>query len=137
MIESKLFDAYIATEYQVYWGSGSVILRIDQPSPDLARLHAAMGVSTSAFISAWNPSSKLAPASINEAAQQHLERMLETLGIPVVPGEGADPTGQWPAERSVLALGISCDEACRVGRLYQQNAIVFADQDVTPRLVIL
>jgi hypothetical protein len=40
-------------------------------------------------------------------------------------GEGVDPSGKWPAEPSILVLGIKLDEALSIGHRYQQNAILF------------
>ena len=52
-------------------------------------------------------------------------------------GEGRDPEGDWPAEPSVLAVGISRHEAEVIGRSYEQNAIVFIERGKAPELVAL
>ena len=52
-------------------------------------------------------------------------------------GEALDPNGVWPAEPSVLALGIALATARDLGIRFRQNAILFADDDAVPRLVWL
>jgi hypothetical protein len=52
-------------------------------------------------------------------------------------GEGRDPAGKWPAEPSVLAVGMSRHEAMVMGRSYEQNAIVFIEKGKAPELVVL
>ena len=73
----------------------------------------------------------------NEAAQSKLEAELTAAGLSFLRGEGVDPSGQWPGEPSVLVLGISGDEAQRLGRAFGQNAIVVAGRDAVARLVML
>jgi hypothetical protein len=74
---------------------------------------------------------------VNEAAQAQLEAELTALGLPFLRGEGVDPSGSWPGEPSVLVLGITEEEARRLGRRYGQNAIVVAGRDAVARLVML
>lgn len=137
MIEADLLAAYMATHYRVFREDATIVLRIDQPSVELAHLHATTGVISSAFITAWNPFSRLSDFLGNEAAQEQLQRELQALGFRILPGEGADPDGRWPAEPSVLALGIDYDQACRLGSRFRQNAILYAGEDAVPRLVTL
>jgi len=54
-----------------------------------------------------------------------------------IPGVGRDPRGEWPAEPSVLVLGISRREAEILGRSYEQNAVVFVERGGAPELVLL
>ena len=58
-------------------------------------------------------------------------------GYACVLGEGRDPRGEWPAEASVLVLGISRREAEILGRSYEQNAIVFIERGQAPELALL
>ncbi|MGH8720503.1 MAG: DUF3293 domain-containing protein, partial [Burkholderiales bacterium] len=52
-------------------------------------------------------------------------------------GEGRDPQQEWPAEPSVLVVGIARAEAEVLGRGYEQNAIVFVEKGKAPELVML
>jgi hypothetical protein len=53
----------------------------------------------------------------------------------LIPGEGVDPAGDWPAEASVLILDIERDEALKLGRLWEQNAIVCGERGGVPQLL--
>jgi len=52
-------------------------------------------------------------------------------------GVGKDATGQWPAERSVLALGLDLETSKEIGRHFEQNAIVWSSSDAVPALILL
>ena len=69
--------------------------------------------------------------------RRKLEAELKAAGLPFLRGEGVDPSGSWPGEPSVLVLGISAEEAVRLGRAYGQNAIVVAGRDAVARLVMV
>jgi hypothetical protein len=132
-----LLDAYRAARYRVGDGRQSFELRIDAPSDALAACHRAHGVDRSAFLTAWNPGSRPAAAPVNAAAQSRLEDRLRALGFALLPGQGIDPTGAWPAEDSVLALGIGREEASAIARAFGQAALVHAAHDAVPRLVLV
>ena len=50
-----------------------------------------------------------------------LAKELKALELPVIEGAGADPTGDWPEEKSVFVLGVDLDAAEALGRRYQQK----------------
>lgn len=132
-----LADAYRRTEFRVADRGWDFVLRIDQPSAVLASCHEAFGVTRSAYLTAWNPRSEPTALENNQSAQLRLEAELMDAGFAYLRGEGVDPAGEWPGEPSVLVLGISADEAERLGRTYGQNAIVVAGRDVVPRLAMV
>ena len=43
----------------------------------------------------------------------------------MLPGEGIGDNGTWPAEQSVLVLGIELEHAVQLGRRFGQRAIVY------------
>jgi len=133
----RLEAAYRVTDYVVHAPGGVCTLHVDEPSAALAALHAQHGVQCSAFISAWNPGSVPASAADNEAAHRRLLALLRAGGHPLIEGWGRDPTGAWPAERSVLALGISASAARRLAARCGQRALLCAGADAVPRLVWL
>ena len=133
----KLVAAYRRTEFRVADRGWSLVLRHDEYSKVLEECHRAFGVSCSAYITAWNPRSEPTSREANEAAQARLEAELAGAGYALLHGEGVDPSGQWPGEPSVLVLGISGNEAQRLGRAYGQNAIVVAGKDAIPRVVMV
>jgi hypothetical protein len=88
----------------------------------------ALTVNSSAFITAYNPNSEATDAETNEAMQKTFTSEVEAQWI-AIPGEGADPTGQWPVEKCLLILGIDLEQALVLGRKYHQVAILFTTQD--------
>jgi hypothetical protein len=131
----RLAAAYRATDYVVEAPAGAFTLHVDEPSAALAALHAQHQVRSSACISAWNPGSVPASAAANDAAHRRLLGLLQAAGHAVIAGWGRDPTGAWPAERSLLALGITAGSARRLAAAFGQNALLHAGADAVPRLV--
>lgn len=128
--------AFHATHYRVQDPAGAFTLRIGEASARLRALHLAHGCASSAYLTAWNPLGRLAPAGQNAARQAALLRDLDAIGLPVLPGEGADPATGW-AEASMLVLGIERELALALGRRYEQLAILFCGADAVPALVLL
>ena len=130
-------SADLRTQYRLGFGPDSVVLEIDSHSGSLAAQFAEYGVSCGAFITAYNPEGTQQSDEAN--AQDHaalLQRVVE-LGHAFIEGEGADATGEWPAERSVFAYGMDKASACAVGRQFRQDAIVWVGADAVPQLVLL
>lgn len=136
-VSEELAAAYRRTEFRVSDRGWSFVLRHGAHSKVLEECHAAFGVTCSTYITAWNPRSEPTAPEVNRAAQARLEAELQAAGFPFLRGEGVDPTGSWPGEPSVLVLGISGNEAQRLGRAYGQNAIVVAGRDAVARVVML
>jgi len=133
--DPDLQSLYRATLYEVQWQARPFVLRIDEPSEALHACHRAHGVYCSAFITAWNPRSRLAGEAVNAAAQARLQAMLTRDGYRTLPGWGRDPGGAWPAEASLLVLGMADADARRAGRAFAQCAVVAAGADAVPRLM--
>jgi hypothetical protein len=55
----------------------------------------------------------------------------------IIDGESSDSIGTWPGEKSFLVLGLDLETAIRLGREFRQNALVWADEDAIPRLILL
>jgi hypothetical protein len=136
-IPEQLINAYFATDYQVFChraGTGkffqpapvTVHLKVGETSDDLKSLHEDYRVTTSAFITAYNPESQPTDADANQRSQSALIEEVK-LRWKFLHGQGVDPTGQWPAEPSILVFGISLDDARLLGQKYRQNAFPFGD----------
>jgi len=110
-------------------------IQIGQHNSGLAKLMADVDVTTAAYLTAFNPYSEQLSLVDNEAAQQKLISDLTTLNVSVMHGEGRDAHGKWPAEPSLLALGISLQDAEVLADRYGQNAFVWiANRDCVPHL---
>lgn len=136
-LDPTLVQAYRRTRYSAGLDGEAIVLRVDVPSPVMAAAIAAAGGPGAAFITAENPYSTQSAAHDNAASQALLKSELAALEATVFEGvgQGDDPT--WPGEASYLAVGISRDQACLLGRKYQQNAIVWIGANGTPELVLL
>jgi len=132
-----LLTTYRAAHYRVTGTAKPFVLRVAHRSAELASVHLANGANGSAFITAWNPQSVVRSEAENRASQKRLESELTAIGVRLVAGIGEDPAGVWPAEPSVLAVGISRSEAERVGRKFGQRAIVWSDESAIPELIDL
>ena len=135
-IAPATIEAYLATEYRA-WGDWPLVLRIGQESHPLASLYRQEDAKGAAMLTAWNPFSEPREVAENDAAQLRLIGELDRLGFAHQPGNGADPTGQWPPEDSRLVLGISLEIAASLGRQFRQNGIVWVAADAVPLLVLL
>ncbi len=146
-ISAKLVIAYRSTEYCVGSPADSdtssgrtFILRIDQHSQPLSRLFVALGHRCAAFITACNPFSLPQSPELNHAACARLRHALihyTSRPEEIVEGEGRDPSGAWPGEKSFLVLGLDLETSKVLGGKFEQNAIVWAGADAIPRLVLL
>lgn len=136
LLDPDLIRAYRETEYRVH-GTPGFVLRVDAASADLLALHARHRVTSSAFLTACNPYGRKLDSAENERRQRALAGALGARGFVCLPGIGQHPTGDWPGEDSILALGLRLDEAQALGDEFEQNAIVWAGADAVPRLILL
>ncbi len=135
-IDPVTLRAYHDTEYRVVAGT-PFELRIGEHSAPLAELYAARDVTCSAFITACNPQGTLLSAPENAQRLAALADDLEESGYAVLPGFGADPTGDWPGEPSFLVLDIGATAARSLGHQFGQNAVVWAGPDAVQQLLLL
>jgi Protein of unknown function (DUF3293) len=135
-IGRSTIEAYLSTEYRI-WGERPLALRIGQRNADLAELYKRFVAESAGVITAWNPYSEQKSNEENLAAQAHLIVELDRRHLQHLPGHGADPTGNWPAEDSRLVLGIDLETATSLGEQFQQNGIVWATSDAVPKLILL
>lgn len=135
-IDPGLLAAYLGAEYVVF-GEPDIVLRVGERSAALEALLEETGADTAAFVTAANPGGILADAGGNALSTEALYRAQEQAGYTCLAGEGRDPQDEWPAEPSVLVLGISRGEAEILGRSYEQSAIVFVEKGRPPELLLL
>ena len=115
---------YRATRYEVDDGGVRLALRIDAPCAALDALLVARGVEEWAYLTAWNPGGRPAPAAANAEAQARLEAEVTASGRPFLRGASVADAGDWPPEPSLLVLGLPRAEALALAARYGQEAIV-------------
>jgi len=135
--QQELIAAYTATRYEAQTTTGLISLRIGEKTPALADLLSRAALDTAAYVTAWNPGSVARSDEENASAHARLVREIESRAYPYYTGYGHDPSGLWPAEHSLLILGLSTEEACDLGRRFGQAAIVVSDATAVPRLLWL
>lgn len=130
---ANLADAYKAAEYHVLIDS-PFVMKVGQFCPELAALMSMRNCECGIFITAYNPFSIRQRADANEASNAEL---LKQLGGKVIAGAGRSPSGDWPEEKSFLALGYEYpDTGYKLARQYGQNAFLWIDEGCIPRLLI-
>jgi hypothetical protein len=110
-------------------------IKIGQRAEILEELLNGQGSQSAAFLTACNPASCLHENAYNLRAMASLLGDVQGRWT-YVDAEGADPLGQWPSEPSVLVLGISFEDAAQLAFEYGQNAFLFIDENLIPRLAV-
>lgn len=129
----ELIEAYKKTLYQV--NEPKISIQIGSFNPDLEKLLKEYGVNSWCYITAWNPWGRNYTSEENEKLQSALLKDIE--GYHQFSGEGKGFDTEWPPEKSVLVLGISLADAISLGNQYNQNAIVYGDNENLPNLKLL
>ena len=135
-IDAALIQAYRETVYTLQRPT-PLALRVDEANDALRVVHAKYGVSESCFVTAHNPLSVRLEDAANDARHRALCAGLRAAGRVFFEATGAHPTGPWPAEQGVFALGLSRTDAAALGRRWDQNAVVWCGGDAVPQLITL
>ena len=136
VIDINTVQAFMETEYRVH-GHAQLTLRVGAFCSELAELHKASNVESSAFITACNPFSQPLDDSANTGRQASLAGELVERNFIFIDGIGQHPSNQWPGEPSFLVLGMSLETAKTLGANFGQNAILWSGPDAIPQLVLL
>ncbi len=129
-----LYDAFARTEFRAEIGGGRVAIRIGATDALLDELLDSRGVSSWAYVTAWNPRAQALPPGENALRHDALVRGLEKSGFRFLEGEGVGESAEWTPERSVQILGISEPEALALGERCEQEAIVIGERGQPARL---
>lgn len=119
-LDRRLVEAYLRTIYAV----ANFEVNIGQCYLAFEKWLEEQGVKTYAFITAWNPASRILPESENILRNNDLEAGLQKVSSIVLPARHISIAGNWPPEASFWASDISDEHAVLLGKKYGQNAIV-------------
>jgi len=139
-LSPELIQAFLETHYRVHQhgpDAPPLILRVGQASAGLVALHRTNSVECSAFLTAYNPFAHQVDEEANLKRQEDLRQELSSRSRFFLSGEGQHPANGWPAEPSVLVLGLSLEAAKVMGRQYEQAAILWIGPTGVPELVLL
>lgn len=131
---NPLIESYRNTTYRVTGVEPAIDIRVSKPCPALDRLLAKRGVTTWAFITAWNPMSQPLPPEENRERALRLEAELAAC-YAVIAALGVGDAGDWAPEESLLVLGIAQADAVEAARRFGQRAIVAGERGGVARLV--
>ncbi len=132
-----LINSYLVTRYQIWIDTALVTLKAGYPSAPLAALLQATDTRSAVYITACNPGGQIVSPGENQSAMARLYEKLACCSNHIYRGAAIDPAKKWPAEESLLALGIDLPVAKSIGREFGQNAIVWMDSAAIPWLVLL
>ena len=130
---TELINAYNTTEYKVY--SPSLVIKIGIANQVLNDLLISYNASTWAYITAFNPFSKILTEAEN--LKRHEGLKVKIANFKFFEGEGVGEDKSWEPEVSLLIIGISINEAIEIGEFYEQNAIVVGEINSVPQLKML
>lgn len=146
-IDVRLLQAYLQTDYIVRpvegdacpsaAALGGLVLRIGVASAPLADLYRCCAASCAAFITAFNPQSRLTSIEENLTAQARLKAWIDGRHYRYISGVGQHAGSEWPGEPSYLILDLPLTSARALARAYRQNALIWCDGDAVPRLELL
>lgn len=136
-IHPEKIRAYRATDYRLGHSEQDIVLNIGVRSERLIALFASRGVACGAFLTAYNPRGAMQSDEANARAHAELADLLRGQGIQAIEGSGSEEGADWPAEKSYFALGLQLDAAQRLGRHFDQDAIVWVGADALPQLILL
>jgi len=129
----NLKEAYEGTKFKVF--DLPIVIKINKHCTELDALIRQHDVAEWAFITAWNPYSKV----LSDAENSHRHQQLVEWVKPYQSweGEGLGTDASWKPERSLLILGISKNEAIALGTSLEQNAIVYGKMNEPAELLQL
>lgn len=132
MMNKLLLKAYKSTTYQVF--KPNISFKIGETSKELDSLLRSHINHTCCFITAYNPFSESLSESENQLRQSELKKDLSS--YKVFEGAGVPADDKWSPEPSFLVMGIDKNEAIRLAKKHEQNAIVFGEVGKAAELVI-
>lgn len=130
---NELIEAYKNTKYKVF--ELNLTIEIGKSNQEVDAILAKYNASEWAFITAFNPYSRVLTDNENKIRHEELKNLTENYVTYEGHGVGEDPT--WEPELSLLIIGISKEEASILGNKFEQNAIVYGKLNDTTDLLVL
>lgn len=130
---NDLLEAYKNTKYHVF--QHDIIIEIGKLNNKLNQLLNKYNSTEWAFITAFNPYSKVLNPDENIERHNELKELTNSYIIFEGHGIGEDPT--WEPELSLFIIGITKEDAMSIGNKFEQNAIIIGKINSIPELLIL
>jgi hypothetical protein len=130
---NDIIEAYKNTKYIVFDLKLTIV--IDKSNLDINELLVKHNTKDWAFITAYNPYSRVLTNEENRIRHNELKELTKDYVSFEGHGIGEDPT--WEPELSLFIIGISKVEASKIGKKFEQNAIVFGELNSLPELIVL
>lgn len=130
---NSLIEAYKNTKYIVF--EPTLTIEIGKLNQEIDEIIIKHNSNAWAFITAYNPYSRVLTNDENRVRHEELKDLTKNYMTFEGHGVGEDPT--WEAELSLFIIGISKDDALKIGKKFEQNAIVYGKFNNSPELLIL
>ena len=130
---NSLIESYINTKYKVF--EPTLTIEIGKLNQDLDGLLIKHNSKEWAFITAYNPYSRILNDEENKLLHSELKEL--TKNYITFEGHGVGEDQTWEPEISLFIIGISKDDASKIGKKFEQNAIVFGELNNPSELLIL
>ena len=130
---NTLLEAYKNTKYIVF--EPTLTIEIGKFKQDVDKLLLKHNSNEWAFITAYNPYSRVLTEEENKVLHNKLKELTAKYVTFEGHGVGQDPT--WEPELSLFIIGISKGDASKIGKEFEQNAIVYGEVNNPPELLIL
>lgn len=135
--EKCIFEtAYLQTNYVVQGNEeNQIVIRIGEINGALDELLNRYKAEIWAFVTAYNPFSKPCSSEENLIRQADLLNQLREKNLRFLGGYGKGKNEDWESQQSVFIFDIDRETAVRLGREFEQNAIVTGQIGCAPELV--
>lgn len=135
MLNKNLEKAYYSTTYKLLEHS-ELSLRVGEKNQELEKLYQDFNVNSCAFVTAWNPYSTPLGTDENQSLNEKLRSWISGQQLVSFRGIGEGDDDQWPGEESFLILGLTRELTSELGKMFHQNAVIWAGPSAIPELVV-
>ncbi len=137
MVENKLKyeELYRQAIYVVVWQRREIIFRIGENNSEINDLLKQEEARSFAFITAHNPFSKQLSNIENITRQEQLIKLLQNERLDYLIGFSTNEEKTWEQEESLFIFDITKEKALEIGKLFEQNAILFGETEKEIKLI--